>query len=216
MTKDFAQTDPALADYAIDTFQPQDDVLDQIIERAKAAGLPGIHVGPMDGLHLEVITRAIGARTAVEFGTLGGYSGVCIARGLPPDGHLHTLEIDSAHATVAREAFELAGVSDRVEVLVGPALETASTIESRGPFDLVFIDADKTNYPAYLEWAAANLRSGGVVMADNAFAWGKVTQRGEATPDIIHALNTEMARGQRFRSTILPTGEGLAIGVKVG
>jgi caffeoyl-CoA O-methyltransferase len=215
MIKSFAQIDPVLADYADTTFQPQDDVLLEITTRAKAAGLPGIHVGAMDGLHIEIITRAIGATRAVEFGTLGGYSGVCILRGMPEEGRLYTLEIDPKHAEVAREAFELAGVGDRAEILLGPAMETAAQLESTGPFDLIFIDADKGNYGAYLDWAADHVRVGGVVMVDNTFAWGHVHHRGEETADIVHALNIEMASGGKFRSTILPTGEGLTIGVRL-
>lgn len=215
MEKDFGQADPDLADYAEEVFQPQDDILREVVERTLNEGLPPIQVGPMDGLHLEVLTRAAGVKTAVEFGALGGYSGICIARGLAEGGRLYTLEIDPHHADVARAAYELAGVADRVEVIVGPAVKRMLEIEHHGPFDLVFIDADKDGYPIYLDWAGDNLRIGGLVLADNTFAWGSVTHKNPGPSRAIRKLNQVAASGGRFRSTILPTGEGLTMGVKI-
>lgn len=168
----------------------------------------------MDGLHLEVLACAIQARRAVEFGTLGGYSGVCLLRGMGNEGRLYTLEIDPDHAAVAAEAFRLAGVESQAEILTGPAIENAPKLEPNGPFDLVFIDADKENYVTYLNWAAEHLRVGGMVIADNTFAWGQVLEPESATGAELRAFNVEMASGGRFRSTIFPTGEGLTVGIK--
>src|SRR5947208_11946485 len=142
---------------------PEDAVLQEIRERSQKAGLPEIQVGSMDALHLEVLTRAAGAAKAVEIGTLGGYSGTAIARGLADGGRLHTFELEPQHAELARESFRKAGVLDRVRIHVGPALERLPECEADAPFDLVFVDADKESYPAYLAWAARHLRVGGVV-----------------------------------------------------
>src|SRR5579885_614649 len=112
-----APNEPKLASYLEKTFHPEDETLSQVIRNSKKAGLPEIQIGDMDGLHLEVLARAIGARKIVEIGTLGGYSGVHLARALPADGKLYTFEMSPAHAEVARKSFELAGVSSKVEIL---------------------------------------------------------------------------------------------------
>ena len=207
--------------YVTDLFKPEDPLLTDVRKTAATAGLPDIHVGRMDGLHLEVLVRAIGARKAVEIGTLAGYSGVCIARGMGPQGKLYTFEYEPKHADVARQTFKKAGLSEQIEIFVGPAIQNLSKIEAHGPFDLVFIDADKTSYPAYLKWAADHLRVGGVVLGDNTFAWGGIADEHfdnaeeEASVRALQAFNREAACGGRFRSTLLPTGEGLTLGVKI-
>ncbi len=214
--KGFGQGSPELARWAERTFQPEDDVLREIRARAVAAGLPAIAVGRMDGLHLEVLARAAGARRAVEIGTLGGYSGVCLLRGMPADGRLDTFELDPHHADVARESFANAGVADRVRIHVGPALERLPEIAADGPFDLVFIDADKAGYPAYLAWAADHLREGGMLLADNAFGFGEIhIPGGDLGRIALRKFSQELAQGGRFRATMLPTAEGLALGVKI-
>lgn len=222
MEKTFAQTNAAIARYAIETFQPQDEVLKEIITRAAAAGLPDIHVSPMDGLHLEVIARSIGAKKIVEIGTLAGYSGVCLARALPKDGKFFTFEYEAKHAKIAAETFQIAGIAHQTEIFIGAAIENLKKIESQGPFDLIFIDADKISYPAYLEWAATHLRVGGIVLADNTFAFGMIANtnidpKSEMAPNVnaLRKFNQTAATDKRFRSTILPTGEGLTMAVKV-
>ncbi len=215
--KGFGQGDPALARWAEETFAPEDPVLAEIRERSGRSGLPTIAVGRMDGLHLEVIARAACAKKAVEIGTLGGYSGVCLARGLGPDGFLHTIEVEPRHAEVAALSFQRAGVAGLVRIHVGRAEEKLAEIEDEGPFDLVFIDADKQGYPAYLTWAERHLRVGGLVLADNAFAFGHVHETGAGAEDAapLRAFAERLARGGRFRATLIPTAEGLAVGVKV-
>src|SRR5262249_29722618 len=131
-----------------------------------------------------------------------------------------SFELEARHAKVAEESFHRAGFGDgRARIHVGPALAKLRDIEYRGPFDVVFIDADKTGYPAYSAWAAEHLRLGGIVLGDNAFLFGEVADepRGDRAEAIeaMRAFHHELARGGRFRSTILPTGEGLAFGVKV-
>jgi caffeoyl-CoA O-methyltransferase len=217
--KGFGQGSVELKTWAERVFHPEDAVLAEIRARSVTCGLPAIAVGKMDGLHLEVLARAIGARRAVEIGTLGGYSGVCLLRGMGEGGRLHTFEIDPHHAEVARESFTRAGVAERVRFHLGPATERLRDIETEGPFDLVFVDADKVGYPAYLDWAERNLRVGGVVLLDNAFGWGHVAEPSRASnPDAVRALAQtaeHLASSTRWRATMLPTAEGLAMGVKV-
>jgi caffeoyl-CoA O-methyltransferase len=214
--KGYRQDDAALFDYVEDIYRPEDPVLREIRERSIAEGLPAIAVGRFDGLHLEVLARATGALKAVEIGTLGGYSGVCLLRGMGPHGVLHTFEHSEKHARVARESFHKAGVGARAHIHVGPALATLPEIEGEAPFDMVFIDADKVSYPAYLGWAAEHLREGGVLLGDNAFAFGELHKpSADEGREALRKFNRELAQGGRFRATMLPTAEGLAMGVKV-
>ncbi|HSD22288.1 MAG TPA: O-methyltransferase, partial [Anaeromyxobacter sp.] len=207
--KGFGQGDPALAAWAESVYAPEDDVLREIRARSRAAGLPPIEVGPFDGLHLEVLARACAARRIVEIGTLGGYSGVCLARALPAGGLLHTFELHEKHAELARAAFALAGVAERVRLHLGPALDRLREVEEDGPFDLVFVDADKGGYPAYLAWAEEHLRTGGLVLADNTFGFGHVHEPAAAGEDAaamapLREFSERLARGGRFRATMLP------------
>jgi len=187
-------------------------------EEAARRGLPEIGVKPEEGRFLEFTARACGARLAVEVGTLGGYSGIWIARGLAPGGRLITLEVSEGHATVARRAFERAGLADRVEVLVGDAHQTLRSIAPRGPFDFCFIDAEKTGYPAYLDWALANVRPGGVIAAHNAFRGGALLDPSvrDADTDAVRAVSERFARDPRLVATIFPAGDGTVIGVVAG
>ena len=217
--KGFGHGSPALARWAEGVFRPEDDVLREIRERSAREGLPPIHVGRMDGLHLEVLARAACAKKAVEIGTLGGYSGVCLLRGMGPDAFLDTFEREPTHAEVARLSFERAGLASQVRIHVGSALERLRDIAGEVPFDLVFIDADKAGYPDYLAWAEEHLRVGGMVLADNAFAFGHVHDPAYAGEDAaavapLRRFAERLARGGRFRATMLPTAEGLALGVK--
>jgi len=220
-SKSFGNADPRLGTYAMNIFSPVDAVLQEARARALNASLPDIQVNPMDGRHLEVLVRACGARKVVEIGTLGGYSGICIARALPKDGRLYTCEISERHAVIARQNFDAAGVSELVDILVGPASGTLPNLAPHGPFDLVFVDAEKAGYPFYARWAEENLRVGGTLVADNAFAWGLVLQERIENPDHASAakamreFNAYVAKSPRFRATILPTGEGLVVAVKI-
>src|SRR3954471_21839785 len=170
--KAFGQGDVELARWAESVFRPEDAVLQEIRERGVREGLPAIAVGRFDGLHLEVVTRALGALKAVEIGTLAGYSGVCILRGMGQHGVLHTFEYSEKHARVASESFHKAGVAQRAHIHVGKAVEKLREVEGEGPFAPAFIDANKVSSPAYLAWAADHLREGGVLLADNAFGFG--------------------------------------------
>jgi caffeoyl-CoA O-methyltransferase len=219
VNKPFGNSDPKLSDYVARVYAPEDDVLAEIRKRSVAAGLPDIQVAALDAQHLEVLARAAQARKAVEIGTLGGYSGVALLRGMGPDGELDTIELSEKHAEVARESFRRAGVAARARVHVGLAGDVLPKLAPRGPFDLVFIDADKEGYPSYLDWAAANLRKGGIVLLDNAFLFGGLADAptGERATQIraMQSVHESLARSGKFRATVLPTGEGLAFGVRL-
>lgn len=225
MEKSFGQGNPAIASYTEKLFRPIDAALAEIRQASLDEGLPEIQVGAMDGRHLEILSRMLRPQRVVEIGTLGGYSGLCLARGMAPGGVLHTFEKVEKHALVANRNLEQAKARGEFPVElrlhIGSAIENLRTIENEGPFDLVFIDADKQGYPAYLEWAAANLRVGGIVLGDNTFAWGDIHRVHELSGehrDTVGALdefNRRLAEHPRFRATILPTAEGLTLGVKV-
>jgi predicted O-methyltransferase YrrM len=140
-------------DYITDCFVPGDQALDAALAASEAAGLPRINVAPNQGKLLMLLARAIGARRILEVGTLGGYSTIWLARGLPADGRLVTLEANAHYAKVARANIARAGLAERVEIRVGKALDTLPDLAAEGPFDLVFIDADKESTPGYFQWA---------------------------------------------------------------
>ncbi len=218
MAKGFSGATDELLEYADRVFHPEDEILRGIRTRAAKAGLPDIHVGRMDGLHLEILARACGSRRIVEIGTLAGYSGVCLARALPEDGKLFTFEFSPKHAELAKTSFELAGLASRVEILLGRAVENLPSVEKHGPFDLVFIDADKPSYPTYFEWAVRNLRKGGIMLADNTFAGGEIANMSLPETERLRALrnfNKSAATDPRLRSTLLPTSDGLTFSIKL-
>lgn len=215
--KTYSTSSPELESYVERVFHPEDPILNEIRARSANAGLPDIHVGKMDGLHLEVLVRAMNARKIVEIGTLAGFSGVCLARGLASDGKLFTFEFDPKHAEIARESFQKAGLANKVEVIEGRAVEKLPSIEKYGPFDIVFIDADKPSYPAYFEWAVNHLRKGGAILADNTFAMGEIATSDKNSPRVqaLRQFNQMCASDSRFRSTILPTSDGLTFAVRI-
>ncbi len=151
----------------------KDPALSAALEASDAAGLPQIAVSFQQGKFLSLLAGAIQARRILEIGTLGGFSTIWLARGAGPQGRVVTLEYEPKHAEVARANLQRAGVGDRVEIKVGAALDTLPTV-TEGPFDLVFIDADKDNYVAYLEWAIRLARPGAVIVADNVIRDGRV------------------------------------------
>ena len=169
-----AKPTPADVDDFLDTTMVGDDpVLTAALEASDAAGLPRIAVSAQQGKFLSLLAGAIKARSVLEIGTLGGFSTIWLARGVGPDGRVLTLEYEPKHAEVARANIDRAGVGDRVEVLVGPALETLPTV-TEGPFDLVFIDADKQNNAGYLEWALRLTHPGSVIVVDNVIREGAI------------------------------------------
>jgi caffeoyl-CoA O-methyltransferase len=210
------QTQAALEQYVVELFASEDDALQWIQSETVRNDMPQISLKPEEGRLLQFLVQAVGARKAVEIGALAGYSGTWIARALPADGKLYTLEVSSKHAAVARASFEKAGVSDRVELIEGAALDSLRKLSAQGPFDFVFIDADKGGYPAYLEWAVANLRPGGMVAAHNAFRGGAVVNPGSDDDRAMDQFNRSIADNPQLQGTILSIGDGMAVGIKQG
>jgi predicted O-methyltransferase YrrM len=169
-----------------DALIPPDRVLESVLESSHAAGLPAINVSPNQGRLLEMLARILNAHTILEIGTLGAYSTIWLARGMQAGGRLITLEADPAHAAVALANIARAGLQNVVELRLGSASDTLPQIsaERRGPFDLIFIDADKQNIPSYFEWALRLSRPGSVIVVDNVVREGRVIDSKSDDPDI--------------------------------
>jgi predicted O-methyltransferase YrrM len=202
--------------YINELFAHQDEALEYISADTQEQGLPQISIKPEEGRFLQLMARASGGLRAVEIGTLGGYSGTWIARGLVTGGRLVTLELETERAEIARRHFARAGVADRVEVRVGDAHHLLENLRGEGPFDFVFIDAEKQGYSAYLDWALENVRPGGIILAHNAFRKGSVFG---AAPDddfseFTRLFNRRVAGEPRLISTIFPAGDGTLVMVK--
>ena len=187
--------------YISRTFAPEDDGLREAREEMQREGLPEINVSSSEGKLLHVLALMSGATRILEIGTLGGYSTIWLARALPPDGRLITLELDAHHAEVARRSIERAGLAGKVEVRVGPALASLTRMEAEGeaPFDMAFIDADKDGYVEYLAKAVALVRDGGLILGDNTLPDAVLDPAGDsgtkryntavaAHPDLVSAL----------------------------
>ncbi len=207
--------DDRFADYITTEFARPDKVLEQVLAAIPARGLPAITIKPEEGCFLQFLVRANGARSVVEIGTLGGYSGIWLARGLPSDGRLITVEKEPAHAAVAREHFALAELDGRVDLRLGEASALLPRLALEGPFDFCFIDADKLGYDAYLDWALANVRPGGIIAAHNAFRHGAVLDASDQSPETqtMRAFNQRFASEPHLLSTLYPAGDGMLVGV---
>ncbi len=199
----------AVDDYICAHLAPSDATLDAALKASDAAGLPAIQVTPNQGKLLELLARSIGARRILEIGTLGGYSTIWLARALPQDGRLLTLESDPKHAEVARANFRLAGLDGAIELRLGPALETLPKLAAEGeaPFDFIFIDADKANIPAYFGFAVELSRPGALIIVDNVVRNGAVIDSASADPDIqgVRRFNELLAAERRVRATAVQT-----------
>ncbi len=195
-------------DYIENLFPPSDSALQAALSDSESNGLPQINVSANEGRLLHMLARLCGAKTILEIGTLGGYSTIWLARALPEGGRLLSLEYSPKHAEVARANIERAGLSDRVEVRVGAGLDLLPQLASNGegPFDLFFIDADKENYPGYLEWAIKLSHPGSVILSDNLIRNGAVIdpKQGDVVPTVVASYNRELALNPRLESVILP------------
>ena len=196
--------------YVTDLLVPADEALTAALAASDAAGLPAINVAPNQGKMLHLLARIQGARTVLEIGTLGGYSTIWLARALPEEGRLISLEYSPDHAEVARANLAHAGLDKIAEVRVGPALETLPKLVQEpgaGPFDLVFIDADKQNNAHYVEWALKLTRPGSLIIVDNAIRGGGVVDADRADPAIAgtRAMYELVAREERLEATAVQT-----------
>ncbi|HEU5011501.1 MAG TPA: O-methyltransferase [Roseiflexaceae bacterium] len=209
--------DEHLRAYVREHFSDHDDLLAALMPAAEAAGLPQISIAPEEGRIFQLLLRAIGARKVLEIGTLGGYSAISMARALPPDGKLITLERSGKHAAFAREWIGRAGFSNVIEVREGPALETLPRLAGEAPFDAVFIDANKEDYPQYLDWALRYARAGGLIIAHNAFMQGRIVDQAGADRGVaaMQEFNRRVATEPRLLSALLLGGDGIAVGLVV-
>jgi caffeoyl-CoA O-methyltransferase len=210
----------ALGAYTAELFAPEDAVLLELREEIRRTGMPEIHVSPEEGKLLQLLVAAVGARRVLEIGTLGGYSAIWMARALPHDGLLVTLEIDEQHAAVARDFARRAGLERIIDVRLGHALDTLAALEQaqEPPFDLCFIDADKRNYPAYLDCALRCVRPGGLILGDNAFLDGRVLDvSGEDDSAVaMREFNRRLALDPALLSIIVPIRDGLSVSLLRG
>jgi predicted O-methyltransferase YrrM len=201
-------------EYAAALFAPEDAVLLALRDDADRAGLPPIAISADTGRLLQVMIRAVGARRILEVGTLGGYSAIWMARALPGDGRLVTLEHDPAHAAFARAHIAAAGLAPLVEVVEGQALQLLPAFDGEW-FDLVFLDADKEPLPTYLDWALRLVRPGGAIIADNALWGGRVLDDRVADDATlgVREFNRRLATDPRLTSIIVPTHDGVTIAI---
>lgn len=206
--------------YFSERLLPSDPVLDSALEVSSKSGLPAISVSPNQGKLLQILAQIVGAQSILEIGTLGGYSTIWLARGLRAGGHLITLELDPKHAEVAQLNVSRAGLKDVVEIRIGSALEILPRLSSerRGPFDLIFIDADKQNIPAYFEWALKLSRPGTLIVVDNVVRGGAVIDADSSDPSVqgvrrfVELLSTEKGvSGTALQTVGIKGYDGLAI-----
>lgn len=215
-----------LMDYVRDLFVPEDDTFKALTAAAHEAGMPiGWEISPDVGKLFQMLCTLVSAKRVLEFGTFAGHSALWFARALPADGRVLSVEINPDYASFARSRLELAGVSDRVEIRVAPALEALAPIEAEvrdgsDPFDVIFLDTEKAYYPRFLEWAPSVLRPGGLLLADNVLrspSWRGQTLLDPTSDDsrilAIREFNHKLAEHPDFVSTILPLRAGVAIGV---
>jgi len=199
----------AVDSYITGLFLPTDAALEAALASSAAAGLPTINVSPTQGKLLHVLARVQGARRILEIGTLGGYSTIWLARALPADGRLISLEVDPKHAEIARANLARAGLSSIVEIRLGSALDTLPKLvsEGYGPFDLIFIDADKPSYADYLQGSLKLARPGTLIIADNVVRKGAVADPGSKDENVqgIRKFNAALAKEKRVTTTVIQT-----------
>ena len=205
-----------LSDHVRASSEPPDDVVrDLIAETAAMAergeARPTYQIAQEEGAFLQLLTAALGARRAIEIGTFTGFSGLCIARGLPADGSLLSLDVSEVWTAVALRCWERAGVSDRIELRLGPALETLCALPREPVFDLGFLDADRPRYARYVEALHPRLAVNGVLLVDNTLRGGRVVHPDDDDTRLVAALNADLAADPRWETVLLPVSDGLTV-----
>lgn len=201
----------ALLDWTTEVHASHDPALQQAFDAPLKHGLPAIQLAPSEARLTELLLKLAGAKKVVEVGTLAGYSALRLARALPPDGHVHTIEYDAKHADIARQVIEAAGETKRITVHVGAGVDVLPALEQYGPFDGCFIDADKESYDLYGRWAAKHLRSGGVLIGDNVFLFGHLLDK-HPRAEAMRRFHEEAKL--HFDTVCIPTPDGLLLGIK--
>ncbi|MGW9555307.1 O-methyltransferase [Nocardiopsis sp. NPDC055551] len=219
MTRTSEGLTPELHAYVVAHSEQVDSVLADLAEET-ARLFPqqrGMQIGPEQGAFTTLLTRLSGARNAVEVGTFTGYSSICFARGLPDDGTLLALDISEEWTSVARRYWERAGVSDKIELRIGPALESLRALPEDTRFDLAFLDADKTGYLDYWEELVPRIRPGGLLLADNTLSHGRVIDPEQTAPHVqgIRDFNDRLVADDRVSQVLLPLGDGLTLARKL-
>jgi predicted O-methyltransferase YrrM len=201
-------------EYITSLFSAEDELLASLRGEAERAGLPAIAISADEGRLLQVLLTSIGARRVLEVGTLGGYSAICMARALPSDGRVLSIEIEEKHATFARRYIERANLTDRIDVQVGRALDVLPALDGQR-FDAMFLDADKEPLPTYFDWALRLVRPGGLIIGDNALWGGRVyeTSEKDAKTRAVREFNRRMATDPRVLGIIVPTHDGVAVAI---
>lgn len=206
----------AIVDYAIELFGIEDELLKMLKSEAAAAGIPEIQISPEQAAFMQVLLKGIGARRVIEVGTLAGYSAIVMARALPDDGTVTTIEYDPFHAEFARDMVRRAGLERRVDVVIGSGLDVLErNPDIIGPYDFAFIDADKINYVRYLDLIIPKMRPGGMIAGDNAMAWGKIADQNAEEESVkgMQAFNRAMANHPGIQAALIPIGDGMCVGV---
>jgi caffeoyl-CoA O-methyltransferase len=214
----FTQMSAELYRYALAHSDGHDELLRRLAEETERemGSVAIMQIGPDQGAFMTLLIRLMGARRALELGTFTGYSAICIARGLPHDGVLVTCDLNDEWAGVARRYWEEAGVVDRIDLRLGPALETIRELPSSEPFDFAFIDADKSEYPDYYEECLRLLRKGGLIMLDNVFRAGAVLDGSDDDPrnSATREVNDRIATDERVEVAMLPVADGITLALK--
>jgi caffeoyl-CoA O-methyltransferase len=207
---------PDINDYLLAHSEPADDVLRGLAELTHRDLAPqsGMQITHDEGELLTMLVRIAGARQAVEVGTFTGYSSICIARGLPDDGHLLCCDVSEEYTSIARDHWERAGVADRIELRIAPAVETLRSLPTEPYLDFAFIDADKTGYPAYVEEILPRLRPGGLMVLDNMLRDGRVLAPQNDDDRAIHELNGALLADDRVDVVLLPVRDGVSLARK--
>jgi len=208
-------TTPEILDYIQRYFSAEDEFLAALRQEARQAGFPEIWIAPEQGAFLQVLLRAMRAERVLEIGTLAGYSAIMMARALPPQGRLITVERDPERAAFARRAIERAGLSAVVTVECADAREWLRQFRPHQPLDFVFLDADKPSYTLYLDLCVPLLRVGGIICGDNALAWGEIASA-SAEPDVqaLQEFNLRMATHPQLQCCLVPLGDGMVMGIR--
>lgn len=206
---------PELHGYLLDHGTQPDAVQQELIAKTAAELEPysGMQIAPEQGAFMALLTAAIGARDAIEIGTFTGYSALAVARALPPDGHLLCCDISEEFTAIAREFWARAGVADRIELRIGPALDTLRSLARVEQFDLAFVDADKGGYASYVEELVPRLRRNGLILVDNTLWGGNVLDPADTSSDTeaLRAFNRLVADDERVDTVLLPVADGLTL-----
>lgn len=207
--------------YVNEVFGLQDPELERIRGELEARRVEFMSISAAEGRILQFLVRGFGIRKIVEIGTLFGYSALCMAKVLPEDGRVYALEKNPENVAIARELLSQSEAGRKIRLVEGDARQSLSAIETEGPFDLVFIDADKAAYPDYLDWAELNVRRGGLIIGDNTFLFGALwgesrdSENSERRIQAMREFNRRLADPAKFNSTLIPTFEGMTVAQKI-